>query len=105
MSTTGRAIPPTRNGSRFRTFLVVAGLIAVIGVADAVRALFWLALGELGGPPGVPPAEYLRVALRLAAWGLLLVVGYLGWKKQVLAPTWVFVALPLLAWALLLVQR
>lgn len=97
--TTSRAIPPTRRGNTYRSFLVVAGLVAVVGIADAGRALFWLLLND--GARG-DWTDYLGVVLRLIAWGILAVVAYTGWRKHLLPPAWALVALPLLTWALLL---
>lgn len=99
-----RAIPQTRFGRAYRVLLVVGGVFAIVGIADAARALFWLVLNGATGSEA-PLVEFLNVALRLAAWGLVALAAYVGWRRNVIPPTWVLVSIPILGWALLFAQR
>lgn len=99
-----RAIPPTRSGTAYRTILVAGGLLAVVGIADAARALFWLTLDAAAGLQ-VPAVDLVKPGLRLLAWGLIALAAYTGWRRNVIPATWMLVTLPVLAWALLLMQK
>jgi hypothetical protein len=102
--TMGRAIPATRFGHAYRVLLILAGLLAVVGIADAGRALFWLILNGTGGSEA-PRMDFVKVGLRLTAWSLVALAAYTGWRRNVIPATWMLVSLPILAWALLLAQR
>jgi hypothetical protein len=104
MMTGSRTIPPSRWGNAYRALLMIAGVVAIIGLADAARALFWLTLNQVGGSRE-PWMEYALPGLRLVAWGLVAGVAYVGWRRRMVAPTWAIVCIPLVAWALLLLQR
>jgi hypothetical protein len=99
-----RAIPQTRFGRVYRVLLVVGGVIAIVGIAEAGRALFWILLNSatVSGAPLI--MQFLNVGLRLAAWGLVAVTAYMGWRRNVIPPTWLLVSIPILGWALLLEQ-
>jgi hypothetical protein len=84
--------------------LIVAGLLAVVGIADAVRALFWLVLNGSAGS-GVPLVEFLKAGLRLVAWGLVAIAAYTGWRRSVIPATWMLVVLPIICWVLILAQK
>lgn len=99
-----KVIPATRFGYAYRVLLVVGGLVAVVGIAGASRGLFWLVLNRSVGS-GAPMMEFATLGLKLAAWALVAVAAYTGWRRNVLPATWVLVAIPLLAWALLIAQR
>jgi hypothetical protein len=99
-----RAIPSTRSGRAYRVLLVVGGLLAVVGIADAARALFWMVLTHAAGE-AAPAIGYVSVGLRLVAWGLVALAAYTGWRRNVIPPTWLLLAIPVLSWALIIVQR
>jgi hypothetical protein len=102
--TRGNAIPPTRFGAAYRVLLIVGGLCAVVGIADAGRALFWLVLNGTTGSPS-PLMDVVNVGLRAAAWGFVAVAAYTGWRRDAFPATWILVGITILAWALLLAQR
>jgi hypothetical protein len=97
------SIPDTRGGRTYRRILLVAALCAVVGIADAARALFWSGLPVIaGGSPELSLGDALSVALRLAGWGL---IGWAAWRgvtRKLLPPTWVALALPVLVWITIL---
>lgn len=99
-----RAIPQTRFGRAYRVLLVVGGVVAIVGLADAGRALFWLVLNSAAGAEE-PPMQFVSIGLRLAAWGLVAFAAYIGWRRRLIPPTWLLVSIPILGWALLLAQR
>jgi hypothetical protein len=96
-------IPDTRRGRVYQRILLVAALCAVVGMADAARALFWSGLPLVaGGSAELTPRELLHVLIRLVAWGL---VGWAAWRgvsRKLLPPEWVVLALPVLVWITLL---
>jgi hypothetical protein len=99
-----KAIPATRFGNGYRVILVVAGLLSIVGIADAARALFWLILNGTAGAED-PLTDLLKVGLRLVAWSLVAITAYTGWRRNVIPATWMLITLVVLCWALLLAQR
>ena len=97
-----RAIPNSGRGRSYRQLLGIGALLAIVGIADAGRALFWLILN--GPSPGsdAPQMEYIKLSLRLVAWCLVALAGYTGWRRNVFPATWILVSIPIIAWALLL---
>jgi hypothetical protein len=103
--TSRRAIPTSGRGRAYRTLLAIGGLVAVIGIADAGRALFWLILNGSTTGSGALAMEYVKPGLRLVAWSLVALAGYTGWRRNVIPATWILVSIPIVAWALLLALR
>jgi uncharacterized membrane protein AbrB (regulator of aidB expression) len=99
-----RAIPTSRFGNAFRVILVVGGLLAIVGIADAARALFWLVLNGATGAED-PFIDFLKVGLRLVAWSLAGITAYIGWRRNVIPATWMLTSLVILCWVLILAQR
>ena len=99
-----RAIPATRFGSAYRVILVIAGLLAIVGIADAARALFWLVLNGAAGAED-PHIDFLKAGLRLVAWSLVAIAAYTGWRRNVIPAIWMLISLVILCWGLLLAQR
>lgn len=99
--TSSRAIPATRLGNAYRAVLVVSGLLAIVGVADAARALFWLSLNA-GIGAEAPPMAFVKAGLRLAAWGLVALAAYTGWRRNAFPATWMLMGIVVLSWALIL---
>ena len=96
--TTSHTIPDTQAGRFFRGVLLVVGISSIVGIADQVRALFWLVLaGPSIGGPGAG-----RLLIMLAGWGILCWCGVRAYRKNALPPTWAAVALALLIWARIL---
>ena len=97
-----RPLPDTRRGRAYRNFLIVGGVLAVVGLADALRALVWT---MLNGPTGVatPAMRYLEIALRIAAWGLIAWTAWRAVQRKVIPPTWAIITLVALTWAVILV--
>ena len=102
--TPDKAIPATRFGNAYRWLLVAGGLIAVVGIADAGRALFWIILHAAAGSEA-PLTDVVKIGLRLVAWGLVALAAYTGWRRNAFPATWMLVGIPVLGWALLLAQR
>lgn len=65
-----RSIPDTRRGQILRRILTVVLIGAIVGVADQLRALFWI---------------------RLLGWS-----GYKGYRHNLAPPTWVVILVPVL---------
>lgn len=103
--TSSRAIPSTRLGSAYRALLVVAGVCSIVGIADAVRALFWLTLEGAMVGSGAPGMQVLTIGLRLVAWSLVALAAYTGWRRNAVPSTWILVCIPILGWAVLLAHR
>jgi hypothetical protein len=97
-----RAIPDTRRGRAYRNFLIVGGVLALIGLADALRALAWTLLN---GPAGVanPAIRYLEIGLRIAAWGLFASTAWRAVRHKAIPPTWAILTLVALTWVVILV--
>lgn len=102
--TSSRAIPASRFGRTYRVLLAVGGLLAIVGIADAGRALFWLCLN---GPESseAPLMDFVKAGVRLVAWSLVALAAYTGWRRNVIPATWILVSIVALSWALLLAQR
>jgi len=90
-----QAIPDTRGGRVYRRILVVAGLSAVVGVADQLRALMWLAL--LG--PGSEDIVIAQVLIKLSGWVLLGWLAYRGIRQNLAPPGWALCTIPILVWS------
>lgn len=91
-------IPDTNGGKAYRTVLLIVGIASIIGIADRVRALFWLALaGPSIGGPGVG-----RLLIMLIGWGIMCWCAVRAFRSNALPPPWAVVALPGLIWAYLL---
>jgi hypothetical protein len=99
-----KAIPGTGFGNAYRAILVVGGLLAIVGIADAARASFWLVLNGSAGSE-IPRVDLLKVGLRLVAWSLVAIAAYTGWRRNVIPATWMLITLVALCWAMLLAQR
>ena len=97
-------IPETRGGRAYRRFLVIAGLCAVVGLADAGRALLWLGADAVSGLDA-PLLDIAKKLLLLAAWGLIAFAAWDGWRRNVLAATWLAGGIMVLMWALILMQK
>lgn len=102
--TSSRAIPSTGPGNAYRVLLVVAGLCAVVGIADAARQTFWLVL-DAWAASDAPLMELVKPGLRLLAWGLVGLAAYTGLRRGEFPPPWILMSIPILCWALLLVQH
>lgn len=98
------ALPDTRKTQIYRKFSVVAGIAAIVGVADALRALFWMALSSAAGRSHAW-AAYLPAGMRLAAWALLAYVAWLVVVRRVVPPTWAIIAMPVVIWGVILASR
>ena len=97
MSTT-HIIPDTRGGRIFRGVLLVFGISSIVGIADQVRALFWLALA---GPSSEGPGA-ARLLIMLAGWVIMCWCAVRAFRSNALPPLWAAVTLPLLVWAYIL---
>lgn len=62
-----RMIPDTRGGRAYRRFLLVAGIVSIVGIADQIRAFFGLTLWGASARG----ANVARVLILLAGWGLI----------------------------------
>jgi TRAP-type C4-dicarboxylate transport system permease small subunit len=92
-------IPDTPGGRAYRLLLLVVGISSVVGIADHVRALFWLVVAgpRWDGAMGVP--EHLII---LTGWTIMCWCAVRAFRTNARPPTWAVVALPLLIWAYLL---
>jgi hypothetical protein len=96
-------IPDTRGGRFYRQILVVAALCAVVGIADAVRALFWAGLPVIaGGVPELTARQLMHTAIHLVGWGLIGWAAWRGVSRKLLPPQWLVLVLPILVWIRLL---
>jgi threonine/homoserine/homoserine lactone efflux protein len=75
--------------------LLVAGLSAVVGVADQLRALMWLAV--LG--TGSQNIAVAQVCIKLASWVLLGWLAYRAIRQNLGPPGWALCAIPVLVWS------
>lgn len=98
------ALPETRQAELYRKFSMVAGIAAIVGMADALRAMFWMALSAASGETHAWTA-YLPRGVRLAAWALLAYVAWLVVVKRVVPPTWAIIALPVAIWSVILASQ
>lgn len=96
-----KALPDTRKAEVYRKFSLVAGIAAIVGMADALRAMFWMALSAAAGEPQAWTA-YLPRGMRLAAWALLAYVAWLVVARRVVPPTWAILAIPVVIWGVIL---
>lgn len=103
MSSTA-AIPETRGGRAYRWILLIGGVSAIVGVADAARALIWIGLEALAGPAPTP-RDLVRQALMLLAWSLIGAAAYHGWRRNLIPPTWLLASIMCCIWALIILQR
>lgn len=96
-------IPDTRGGRFYRRILIVAALCATVGIADALRALFWSGLPVVaGGSPELSLRDAVGLLLQLIAWGLIGWAAWRGASRRLLPPSWVVLTLPVLVWINLL---
>ncbi len=103
MTSVAQPIPDTRGGRVYRRVLTAAALCAVVGIADAVRALFWSGLPMIaGGAPELGAGDAMDLLLRLTGWGLIGWAACRGVTRNLLPPTWVTLTLPVLVWINLL---
>jgi hypothetical protein len=98
------AMPDNRKTAAFRKFSIVAGIAAIVGMADALRAVFWMALTAAAGNP-MPWTAYLQQGIRLAGWVMIAYCAWLVVRKRTVPPTWAIVALPAVIWAAILSDR
>jgi hypothetical protein len=98
MMSTLRSIPDTPGGRVYRWVLLAVGISAIVGIADQLRALFWLALAgpSIGGPGAA------RLLIMLAGWVILGWCGMRAFRSNALPPVWAVLAMPLLVWTYLL---
>lgn len=93
-----RMIPDTRGGRAYRRFLLIAGILSIVGIADQLRAL----LGLIVFGPSAPGTDAARMLIKLAGWGLI------GWcavraiRLNALPPAWAVFSIPALIWAFIL---
>ncbi|HEX6909092.1 MAG TPA: hypothetical protein VF142_01780 [Longimicrobium sp.] len=84
----------------------MAALCAVVGIADAVRTLFWSGLPLVaGGSPELSQHDAMRLILQLIAWGLIGWAAWRGASRKLLPPSWAVLTLPVLVWINLLTLR
>jgi hypothetical protein len=91
-------IPDTRGGRIYRRILLVCGIASIVGIADQVRALFWIALSG----PSSQSTDPARLLILLAGWLLLCWCSVRAIRRNVLPPTWAVVSLPVVTWAYIL---
>jgi hypothetical protein len=91
-------IPDTKGGRAYRRILLVAGVFSVIGIADQLRALFWMAL--IGPSPGRHGP--VQPVILLVGWALICWIAVRAVRTNALPPRWAAFSLPLLLWAYLL---
>jgi hypothetical protein len=91
-------IPDTRGGRVYRRILLIAGISSIVGIADQVRALFWIALAG----PSYNPTSPARLVIMLIGWILICWCSVRAYRRNLLPPAWVAMLLPLLVWAYLL---
>lgn len=96
-----RLIPPTKSGQTYRRVLLIVGVFAIIGIADAARALFWIGLGAAAGSRS-PNTDVVRTVLMLLSWCILASIAYDGWRRNVIPATWLGAVVVVLTWALIL---
>jgi predicted signal transduction protein with EAL and GGDEF domain len=99
-----KALPDTNRAELFRKFSVGVGIAAIVGMADALRAMFWMALSAAAGESSAWTA-YLSRGIRLAGWVLLAYVAWLVVARRVVPPTWAFLAIPIMIWASILASH
>jgi hypothetical protein len=102
--TNSGVIPATRSGRTYRTVLILVGLSAIVGIADAGRGLLWMGLEATAGAEP-PPLDVAKKLLMLLAWCLLGLAAYDGWRRKVIPATWLLGGVVALTWALILIQR
>ncbi len=88
-------IPDTRRGRTLRRILSIVLVGSIIGIADQVRALFWIALTGEGRDP-------VRVVVMLVGFILLCWTGYKAYRHNVVPPAWIVSIVPVLTTAYLL---
>ena len=92
---TSQVIPDSRKGRTFRGLMTIVLIASIIGIADQLRTLFWIALNKEGPNP-------LRILIILVGWVMLCWCGYRAYRRSLAPPTWVVLAIPLLIWTYLL---
>ncbi len=92
---TAQIIPNTRKGRTFRRILTVVLIASIIGIADQLRTLFWIALTGEGRNP-------MRILIILVGWTILCWCGYRGYRHNHAPPQWAMLTVPLLIWTYLL---
>jgi hypothetical protein len=102
--TNSGVIPATRAGRTYRTVLILVGVSAIVGIADAGRALLWMGLEATAGSES-QPLDVAKKLLMLLAWCLLGFAAYDGWRRKVIPRTWLLASIMALTWALILIQR
>lgn len=91
-------IPDTRGGRTYRRFLLIAGILSIVGVADQLRAF----LGLLVFGPSTPGADAARILIMFLGWVMI------GWcavraiRLNALPPAWAVLSIPALIWAYIL---
>jgi hypothetical protein len=93
-----QTIPNTSGGRAYRVLLMIAGVAAIVGIADQLRALVRVVMA---GPSFEGAHGPVRILIILAGWA---VIAWCAARaiKNAAPPTWAIVSIPILIWAYIL---